>query len=178
MDLTSKLGCKHFQRKNWILGKVWSFHIRLPWKSRASRFSSTANKYVFFGSNSPFKLDIQLLWSSLVAYLLKGVAITAFRMGLGKTKEKFAKSQPLLVITSLRCTSLSPLFKGPSMRDLIVPIFNHLSFQKLSELLQPTVHFEPFTQMSLPLFTAFQVLLWALFFLADPGMYFFLRTSA
>lgn len=113
MHLTGKLCRRHFQRIIWILFKVFSFHIHLLWKSGAFRFSSIASKYAFLGSKSPFKLEIQLLWSSLAENLLSEVASTALWMRLGKTKDMFAKFQPLFVITSLSRIPSSLLFKGP-----------------------------------------------------------------
>lgn len=103
MHLTGKLCRRHFQRIIWILFKVFSFHIHLLWKFGAFRFSS----------KSPFKLEIQLLWSSLAENLLSEVASTALWMRLGKTKDMFAKFQPLFVITSLSRIPSSLLFKGP-----------------------------------------------------------------
>ena len=105
--LTPILLWKHFQRKNWILGFILSFHIQWPLKTSSPSFG-VANLYALERSNLPWEFVFQANLSSLLIAMAKGVVWTSNLMLKGRSKEILSQFQALFMSTSSLLGSLHP----------------------------------------------------------------------
>lgn len=108
-------------------------------------------------SKFPLGEDDQIMWSEFSTEKVMGVALIFESSLSGKEKEQPCQSQPEKPVISFKVMASSPLFRGPSISPLRVPLSSHLSYQKDSRLSFPTIHLEPFLKIASPLRIAAQV---------------------
>ena len=85
------------------------------------------------------------------------MAFNSKRTSLGRTKDNPSQFQPKRPATSFNLISSSPLFSGPKMQLLRVPVSNHLSNHKERPLLLPATHLTPLLTIASPILVPVQV---------------------
>ena len=150
------LWCMHFHKNIWILGKVSSFHMHLPWNPRSGR-GSMARRYALLRSKEPLGEGFQANLSSFLLIYDMGVACNSFLTSLGSSIWSRSEFQPPNSATSLILRLKDSSVRGPWMMFLNIPRFDQLSCQKLRLLSYLGIHLIPFLNISSPFFMLFQV---------------------
>ena len=109
-----------------------------------------ASLYASFSLNSPLGDEYQEIRS--LPWLEKGreVAFIFKSKDLVNSKDRPSQFQPKKLDMSFNLRFSSPLFKGPAIRLLKVPLFIHLSKQRDKELFLLAIHLEPFRKVASP----------------------------